>query len=103
MSKHTHTESPENDIGTLAEDARALMSATSDVAGEKVGEARKRLAAALERAREIAGNVRDKAVASAKATDEAVHEHPYQAIAIGVGVGALFGYLLARRCASSRD
>jgi ElaB/YqjD/DUF883 family membrane-anchored ribosome-binding protein len=26
-----------------------------------------------------------------------VHEHPYQAIAIGVGVGALIGYLLARR------
>ena len=35
-------------MGTLAEDARALMAATADVAGEKVGEARKRLAAALE-------------------------------------------------------
>ena len=40
-------------LGTLAEDARALMAATADVAGEKVGEARKRLAAALERAKEI--------------------------------------------------
>ena len=40
---------------TLAEDARALMAATADVAGEKVGEARKRLAAALDRAKEIAG------------------------------------------------
>ena len=88
----------ENDLGTLAEDARALMTATADVAGEKVGEARQRLAAALERAKDIAGRVRDKAVAGAKATDEAVHEHPYQAIAIGVGVGALLGYLLARRC-----
>ena len=35
-------------VGTLAEDARALMAATADVAGEKVSEARKRLAAALE-------------------------------------------------------
>ena len=77
----------------LAEDARALMAATADVAGEKVGEARKRLAAALESAKEIAGSVRDKAVAGAKAADEAVHEHPYQAIAIGVGVGAILGYL----------
>jgi ElaB/YqjD/DUF883 family membrane-anchored ribosome-binding protein len=99
MNKETHT--TPNDLGTLAEDARALMSATADVAGEKVGEARKRLAAALERAKEIAANVRDKAVAGAKATDEAIHEHPYKAIAIGVGVGAIFGYLLARRC--SRD
>jgi ElaB/YqjD/DUF883 family membrane-anchored ribosome-binding protein len=87
-----------DDMGTLAEDARALMAATADVAGEKVGEARQRLAAALERGKEIAGRVRDKAVAGAKATDEAVHEHPYQAIAIGVGVGALLGYLIARRC-----
>ena len=96
-----HTQATGNDMGTLAEDARALMAATADVAGEKVGEARKRLAAALERGKEIAGNVRDKAVEGAKAADEAVHEHPYRAIAIGVGVGVLVGYLLGRRC--SRD
>ncbi len=86
-----------NDIGNLAEDARDLMAATADVAGEKVGEARKRLAAALDRAQEIGGRVRDQAVAGAKATDKAIHEHPYQAIAIGVGVGALLGFLLVRR------
>ena len=97
------TQAVTNDIGQLAEDARALMTATADVAGEKVSEARKRLAAALERAKELAGCVRDKAVAGAKATDEAVHEHPYQAIAIGVGVGALLGYLIARRCACNRN
>jgi len=79
------------------------MTATADVAGEKVGEARKRLAAALENAKHIAANVRDRAVAGAKVADQSVHEHPYQAIAIGVGVGALMGYLLARRCACKRD
>jgi ElaB/YqjD/DUF883 family membrane-anchored ribosome-binding protein len=73
------------------------MAATADVAGEKVGEARKRLAAALERAKEIGGHVRDEAVAGAKAADEAVHDHPYRAIAMGVGVGAIIGFLLARR------
>ena len=81
----------------------ALMAATADVAGEKVGQARKRLAAALESAKAIAANVRDKAIAGAKATDEAVHEHPYQAIAIGVGVGVLVGYLLGRRCSRNCD
>ena len=97
------TQATSTDMGQLAEDAQALMAATADVAGEKVGQARKRLAAALESAKTIAGNVRDKAVAGAKATDEAVHEHPYQAIAIGVGVGVLIGYLLARRCSRSCD
>jgi ElaB/YqjD/DUF883 family membrane-anchored ribosome-binding protein len=95
MSKET--QAIENDLGQLAEDAGALMAATADVAGEKVGEARKRLAAALERAKEIGGHVRDEAVAGAKAADEAVHDHPYRAIAIGVGVGAIIGFLLARR------
>ena len=97
------TQAVKNDIGQLADDAHALMTATADVAGEKVGEARKRLAAALERAKEIAGTARARAVAGAKATDAAVHEHPYQAIAIGVGVGMLLGYLVARRCACDRD
>jgi ElaB/YqjD/DUF883 family membrane-anchored ribosome-binding protein len=101
MNKQTQAIS--HDTGQLAEDAQALMTATADVAGEKVGEARKRLAAALDRAREIAGNVRDKAVAGAKAADEAVHEHPYQAIAIGVGVGAIIGYLIARRSSRNHD
>jgi ElaB/YqjD/DUF883 family membrane-anchored ribosome-binding protein len=98
-----HTQATGNDLGTLAEDARALMAATADVAGEKVGEARKRLAAALESAKDIASNVRDKAVAGAKVADQTIRENPYQAIAIGVGVGALIGFLVARRCSRNGD
>jgi ElaB/YqjD/DUF883 family membrane-anchored ribosome-binding protein len=101
MSKHT--QAPNNDMGTLAEDARALMAATADVAGEKVAEARARLAAALESAKESAGRVRDKAVESAKAADEAVRDNPYQAIGIAFGVGALVGYLAVRRCSRNCD
>jgi ElaB/YqjD/DUF883 family membrane-anchored ribosome-binding protein len=92
------TEAVCNDMGTLAEDARALIAATADVAGEKVAEARKRLAAALESGKEIYGRVREKAVEKAKAVDETVHEHPYQAMGIALGVGAIVGYLIARRC-----
>jgi ElaB/YqjD/DUF883 family membrane-anchored ribosome-binding protein len=101
MNKETQAIS--NDMGQLAEDAQALMAATADVAGEKVVAARKRLAAALESAKEIAANVRDKAVAGAKVADQTVRENPYQAIAVGVGVGAVVGYLLGRRCSRSCD
>ena len=89
------------DLGRLAEDARALMAATADVAGEKVGDARKRLAVALERGQELYGRVREQAVKGVRAADKTVREHPYQAIGIAVGVGALVGFLLARQC--SRD
>ena len=85
-------------IGTLADDARALMTATADVAGDKVGEARKRLAVALDSGKETYGRVCDKVVEGAKVADQTVRENPYQAIAIGVGLGAIVGYLLARRC-----
>jgi len=101
MNKQTQAVS--DAMGTLAEDARALMTATADVDGEKVGDARKRLAAALERGKEIAGRVREKAIEGAKAADEAVHEHPYQAIGIALGVGAVIGYLAARRCSRNSD
>jgi ElaB/YqjD/DUF883 family membrane-anchored ribosome-binding protein len=97
------TQAVNDAIGTLAEDARALMAATADVAGEKVSEARKRLAAALESGKEVYGRVREKAVEGAKVADEAVHEHPYQAIGIALGAGALIGYLVARRCSHNGD
>ena len=101
MDKQTQATS--NDMGTLAEDARALMAATADVAGEKVNEARKRLAAALDSAKEVAGRVCDKAVEGAQAADKTVRENPYQAIGIAFGVGALIGYLVARRCSRNDD
>ena len=92
-----------NNTGSIVEDASALMAATADVPGEKVSEVRRRLAKALDSAKEMAGRVRDKAVAGVKATDEAVHEHPYHAIAIGIGVGAILGYLVARQCYSKGE
>jgi len=101
MDKQAHQ--PSNDTGTLAEDARAFIAATADVAGEKVGEARKRLAAALERGQEICDRVREQVAEGAKATDEAVRKHPYQAVSIAFGVGALIGYLIARRGSRHND
>lgn len=94
MTKHNIAH---HDIGSLAEDARALMTATADMAGEKVESARQRLTACLERSQEIVGDVRDKAAAGVKATDKAVQAHPYKAIAIAAGIGAIVGFFLVSR------
>ena len=101
MNKQTHTIN--NEISQLADDARALMAATADVAGEKVGEARKRLAAALESGKEIYGRVRERAVEKAKVADDAVREHPYQVIGLAFGAGAILGLLIACRCSRKSD
>ncbi|MBC8126719.1 MAG: DUF883 domain-containing protein [Gloeobacteraceae cyanobacterium ES-bin-144] len=86
-----------NDLHSLAEDAQALLAATTDVAGEKVAEARKRLTSALEKGKETWNEVQEKAVEGAKATDQVIRDHPYQAIGVAFGVGAILGYILSRR------
>jgi ElaB/YqjD/DUF883 family membrane-anchored ribosome-binding protein len=73
------------------------MAATADVAGDKVAEARRRLAAALDRAKQAFGRIREKAVESAKTADQLVRDNPYQTLAIAFDVGAVMGYLLGRR------
>ena len=81
----------------LIDDAQALLSATSQAGEEKVIEARKRLTLAIEKAKQTWNVVQDKAIAGAKATDKTIRENPYQSVGIALGVGALIGYLLARR------
>lgn len=101
MNKQRHAD--ENNLATLAEDARALMAATAEVAGDKVVEARKRLAAGLESGKALMGRVREKTVEHAKAADEVIRGNPYQTVAIALGIGALIGYLAACRCSRSDE
>ena len=59
-------------------------------------ELRAKLEAATEKAKEVCKRLQEQTVAAAKATDEAIREHPYQAIGIAFGVGVLIGVLAAR-------
>lgn len=86
-----------NDRGTLTEGSRALMTSAAEVAGKQITEARNRLAAALDSGKDFLGRVKEKAVDSARATDDCVHEHPYQAMGVAFGLAAVIGYLIARR------
>lgn len=99
MKTHTtHKTHPAEEAGEhLLEDAQALLAATAHVAEEKVIEARNRLMAAIEKGKEAWSNVQEKAIAGAKATDQVIRDHPYKALAVALGVGAIIGYLLRRR------
>lgn len=92
------TKAAKDDMEQLLEHVQALMAATADVAGDKVVAARKRVAAALESSKGVFGRIRAKAVEKARSANEALHEHPYKAVAISAGFGLLSGLLLARRC-----
>lgn len=85
-------------IERLAKDAEALVAATKDVAGDQVQDARKSVDSALERAKAFYGHVYDTALDGSTAVNKIVHQNSYQSIAIGVGVGAILGYFIARAC-----
>ena len=84
-------------LKALVEDAEELMNLTAGHAGEKVSEARSRLAAALETAKATCQRVEEQTIAAAKATDRTIREHPYESIGIAFGLGLLVGVLVARK------
>lgn len=86
-----------HDSRTLADDAKALLDATSNIADEKITAARERLSDALESSKQTYANMKKKVVYGAKVTDQAVHDYPYQGMAIAFGIGAVLGLILSSR------
>ena len=103
MNEESKITAGHTDLGTLAKDARSLITATTDVATQKVADVRQRVVETVDSAKQTAGRVRDQAIAQAKAADKAVHEHPYKALGIALGVGAILGYLVSRRGSRNGD
>lgn len=96
-SRYETPDAVRHDAHTLAEDARALLQATAEIADEKVAEARKHLESALERSQNVLARVQERASAGITAADKTVRENPYQAMAISFGLGAVLSYLITRR------
>ena len=89
------------DLRTVVDDAEALLRQTVRDAGQGYGEARSKLEQSLQAAKaELASAERaviDKVVQAGRSTDEYVHKHPWESVAVGAGVGLLVGLLLGRR------
>ena len=89
------------DLQALVRDAETLLKSTAGDVSEKAAEARKRVAAALERAKatcaDFGNDSLESARVAAKRTDETIRSHPYESIGIALGVGILIGALWQRR------
>ena len=86
-----------DDLKTVTRHAEELIKATAGDLSEKAREARSRLPSALDSARDTCENLKEKAVAGAKATDKVIREHPYQSLGVAFGVGLLIGVLVHGR------
>jgi ElaB/YqjD/DUF883 family membrane-anchored ribosome-binding protein len=89
------------DMDALVKDAGELFQAASLLTGEKADELRNKGLRMLDAALDKAKSAQDAAIRTGKeiahTTDDYVHDHPWQAVAMAAGVGVLVGFLLGRR------
>ncbi len=85
------------DLKAVVTDTEELLRATAGQTGEKIHAARLRAEETMRAARarlvEIEQAAVEKAKEAAKATDEYVHDNPWQAVGIAAGVGFLVGWM----------
>ena len=87
-----------NDLHALVSEAEKMMSdSVSEHTEDAISALRARFDAAQERLAELYTGARQKVVAGAKCTDEAIRANPYQSMAVAAVVGLLVGVLLGRR------
>jgi ElaB/YqjD/DUF883 family membrane-anchored ribosome-binding protein len=89
------------DIQNVVSDAQDLLKTVQDQGGDKIGEVRAKVQTQIDAARrslaELQQSVQDGAKAAMSTTDAYVRANPWRAVGIGAGIGALIGFLVARR------
>jgi ElaB/YqjD/DUF883 family membrane-anchored ribosome-binding protein len=90
-----------SDMKLVIGDAEEILRATASQAGEKVGELRERIQERLRvakiRLQDAEAALVDKTKACARATDDFVHENPWQAVGVAAAIGLALGVLIGRR------
>lgn len=89
------------DFKTVIQDAEELIKVTAGQTGDKVAAVRTRAEENLREARrkldEMSDDVIARGKAAAKATDQLVHDKPWQSVAVASAVGVMLGMLISRR------
>lgn len=84
-------------ISRLMDEAEAmLVGPVSDRVAGKFTDLRARMQQLQSKAMDAYGDARQKVVAGARATDETIRSHPYESLAVALGVGVLLGALIRR-------
>lgn len=89
------------DLRMVVADAEELLKATANQTGERIAAARARAGESLQVAKarldEAQAAVVERTKVAARATDDYVHDNPWQAIGIAATVGLILGALISRR------
>ena len=90
-----------DDVAAVLAEAEEMLKRASVETGDKARDLRSQVETQLLRAKlklqEIEGEAIDHAKAAARATDDYVHDNPWQSIGIAAAVGFLVGLMMNRR------
>jgi ElaB/YqjD/DUF883 family membrane-anchored ribosome-binding protein len=100
-----NTENPRDklvdDLSAVLAEAEEMLKRAAVETGDKARDLRSQVETKLLRAKlrlqEIEGEAVDRAKAAARATDDYVHDNPWQAIGVAAAIGVAIGLLLNRR------
>jgi ElaB/YqjD/DUF883 family membrane-anchored ribosome-binding protein len=101
MTAETTREKMVNEFTAVLTEAEDMLQRAATETGDKAKDLRSQVEAKLLHAKlrlqELQGQATDKAKAAARATDDYVHDHPWQAIGLAAIVGLVAGLLINRR------
>jgi ElaB/YqjD/DUF883 family membrane-anchored ribosome-binding protein len=90
-----------DDFSAVLAEAEDMLKKAATETGDKARDLRSQVEAKLLTAKlrlqELEGQAIDQAKAAARATDEYVHDNPWQAIGVAAAVGFLIGLVVSRR------
>ena len=90
-----------DDFAAVLSEAEEMLKRAATETGDKARDLRSQVETKLLHAKlrlqELEGQAVDKAKAAARATDDYVHDNPWQAIGIAAAIGIVAGLLLNRR------
>ena len=88
------------DFGAVLDEAEDLMQQAAKETGDRASNLRaqveEKLAAAKQRLQELSDDALDRSKAAARATDDYVHDNPWQVVGVAVAIGFVFGMLVNR-------
>jgi len=98
---HSERNRLRDSLSTLVTEAEHLLDTAQHKGSEQFAAARDRIERQLRRAHADLDSLQDaagyKLRRAVRATDSAVHDHPYAALGLALGLGVLIGAIAARR------
>jgi len=90
-----------DEFSAVVSEAEDMLKRAANETGDKAKDLRTqvegKLLTAKLRLQELQGQAVDRAKETARATDDLVHDHPWQAIGVAAAVGIVIGLLMNRR------